>query len=142
MVVDLNAYLQFQSEAREALEFYQQVFGGELDISTFGDYELNEDPADADLVMHGMLETDNGLAFMASDTPVGMEYSGIRGVSLALFGTLEDEVELRQYWDALTEGGQVQMPLEQAPWGDYFGQLVDRYGVNWMFDFGDPQEDD
>ena len=126
----LNPYLSFKDDAREAMEFYKSVFGGKLDMSTFKEYHASEDPAEDDKIMHAVLETENGIVFMASDTPNSMEYSPGARISMSLSG--DDEAELRGYWDRLREGGQEAMPLAKAPWGDTFGMLRDRYGVDWL----------
>jgi PhnB protein len=135
MATLLNPYLAFDGEAREAMEFYKDVFGGELRINTFGEYG-NADPSMADKTMHAQLEAPNGLTLMASDTPEGMRSSKGDNISLSLSG--EDGDELRRYWDGLSEGGQVTMPLEQQVWGDEFGMLVDRFGVPWMVNIVHP----
>jgi PhnB protein len=128
----LNPYLSFRNTAREAMEFYHSVFGGDLTVSTFGDFGASDDPAERDLVMHSALTTGTGLVLMASDTPARMTYTPGNDVSLALGGSADDSDELRRYFDGLSEGGTVTMPLEVAQWGDYFGMLTDRYGVSWM----------
>jgi PhnB protein len=130
MATHLNPYLSFRDNAREAMEFYKGVFGGTLTMSTFAEYHASEDPGEADKIMHSMLEAPNGVTFMAADTPNGMEHVPGRNVSMSLSG--EDEAELRGYFDKLAEGGTVEMPLEQAPWGDTFGMLTDRFGIHWM----------
>ena len=126
----LNPYLSFRDNAREAMEFYKSVFGGELTISTFGEYQASQDPAEQDKVMHGMLTTDGGMVLMGSDTPNSMDLSPGSSISISLSG--EDEAELRRYWDGLVEGGMVAMPLEKAPWGDTFGMCVDKFGISWL----------
>ena len=130
MTVRLNPYLSFQDNAREAMEFYRSVFGGELTLSTFGDFQASEDPAEQDKIMHGMLITDDGLTLMGADTPNAMEYKPNAGISISLSG--EDEAVLRGYWEALIEGGTVGVPLERAPWGDTFGMCVDKFGIDWL----------
>jgi PhnB protein len=130
MTTRLNPYLSFRDTAREAMEFYQSVFGGELTRSTFAELHASEDPAEADKIMHSMLETEGGLVLMAADTPNSMEYSPVAGFSVSLSG--DDEAELRGYWGELSAGGTVTMPLERAPWGDTFGMCVDRFGISWM----------
>lgn len=129
MSTRINAYLNFRDNAREAMDFYHSVFGGELTRSTFGEYHASEDPAEQDKIMHSQLETDGGQVLMAADTPNSMEYTP-GGYSISLSG--EDEAELRGYWDKLAEGGSVTMPLEKAPWGDTFGMCVDKFGVSWL----------
>ena len=126
----LNPYLSFRDSARQAMEFYQSVFGGKLDTNTFAEYHASEDPAEQDKIMHSQLETEGGLVLMAADTPNSMELGPGGNVSLSLGG--EDEAELRGYWEKLSDGGTVTMPLEKAPWGDTFGMCVDRFGMTWM----------
>jgi PhnB protein len=130
MPTRLNPYLSFRDDAREAMEFYRSVFGGELNVSTFADFHASDDPSEADKVMHSQLEAPNGMVLMGADTPNRMEYSEGARVSLSLSG--DDEAELRGYYDKLSEGGTVTMPLEKAPWGDVFGMCTDRFGVNWL----------
>jgi PhnB protein len=130
MAVQLNPYLSFRDNAREAMEFYQSVFGGELNIATFAEYHASEDPAEQNKVMHAALDGDNGIVFMGADTPNSMEFEAPAGISLSLSG--DDEKTLRGYWDKLSTGGSVRMPLERAPWGDTFGMCVDKFGISWM----------
>jgi len=129
MTVRLNPYLGFRGNAREAMTFYQSVFGGELDVSTFADH-ASADLTEQHKIMHPQLETPDGLVLMAADTPAGMEYRPHAGVSVSLSG--DDEPRLRGYWERLSEGGTVMMPFEKAPWGATFGMCVDRFGTNWM----------
>ena len=136
MTVRLNPYLSFGNEARQAMEFYQSVFGGELAVSTFAEFGMADDPPEADKVMHSMLEAPNGLVLMGADTPSSMEYVAPAGVSISLSG--DDEAALRGYWEALSASGTVAEPLEVAPWGDAFGMCVDRYGVTWMVNIAGP----
>jgi PhnB protein len=131
MTVRLNPYLGFRDTAREAMTFYQSVFGGELSVSTFGDLNASHDPAEQDKVMHSMLEAPDGLVLMGADTPNDMEYQPQAGVSVSLSG--DDEAKLRGWWERLSEGGTVTVPFEKAPWGDTFGMCVDRFGTSWMF---------
>jgi PhnB protein len=126
----LNPYLSFRDNAREAMDFYQSVFGGELTRSTFGEFQASQDPAEQDKIMHSMLETKDGLTLMASDTPQGMDSTPGSNFSISLSG--DDEAELRGYWDKLSDGGTVSVPLEPAPWGDTFGMCVDKFGISWL----------
>ena len=130
MSMRLNPYLSFRDNAREAMTFYRSVFGGELTLSTFGDFHASEDPAEQDKIMHSQLETPDGLMLMGADTPNGMEYRPQAGVSVSLSG--DDEPTLRGYWALLSDNGSVVMPFEKAPWGDTFGMCVDRFGTSWM----------
>jgi len=138
MASHLNPYLSFKNTAREAMEFYRSVFGGELTISTFGEGGMAQDPAEKDNVMHAQLVAPNGFWLMGSDTPDRMEFKPGTTMTVSLSG--DDEAALRGYWDKLSEGGKIGMPLEKAPWGDSFGQLTDRFGTPWMVNIaGRPQ---
>jgi PhnB protein len=130
METKLNPYLSFKDNAREAMEFYKTVFGGKLAMSTFKEYNASQDPSEANKIMHAMLEADNGITFMASDTPDRMEYSAGTNYSMSLSG--DNETELRAYFEKLSVGGNVTMPLEKAPWGDTFGAFTDKFGVSWL----------
>ena len=133
----LNPYISFRDNARQALEFYKDVFGGDLRVNTFGEYGDPNQPG-ADGVMHGQLETDSGFTLMASDTPPGMDTSsGAGNITISLSG--DDEQQLRGYWDKLSEGGTVTMPFEKQMWGDLFGMCTDKFGVPWMVDVVQPQ---
>lgn len=127
-MAQLNPYLSFPGNAREAMEFYKSVFGGNLTISTFAEYHINTGPDDADKVMHSVLDGD--VIFMAADTPPGMEHASGSSISMSLSG--QDESILRRYFDKLSSGGTVSMPLDRAPWGDTFGMVTDKFGVAWM----------
>ena len=127
----LNPYLSFRDNAREAMNFYQSVFGGALTLSTFGDFQASDDPAEAEKIMHAMLVTTHGLVLMGADTPNNMQYHPGSSISISLSG--EDELELRGYYQKLTgDGGAVTVPMERAPWGDVFGMCTDRFGVSWL----------
>jgi len=127
----LNPYLTFRDNAREAMEFYQDVFGGKLNVNTFGEFGDASAPG-ADNIMHAQLETDRGFTLMASDMPPGMDFNPGNNITISLSG--EDEQELRGYWDKLSDGGTVTMPLEKQMWGDVYGQCTDKFGVPWMVD--------
>jgi PhnB protein len=139
MAVLLNPYLNFQDQTRDAMTFYQGVFGGDLRISTFKEFQASQDPSDDDKIMHAQLEGENGIVFMAADTPSYMEDKPGTNFSMSLSG--EDEGVLRGYFDKLADGGQVTMPLEKAPWGDTFGMVTDRFGVSWLVNVNQQQQD-
>lgn len=128
MASRLNPYIGFAGNARQAMEFYQSVFGGNLAVTTFGEFG-HEGPG-ADQVMHAMLEADNGYTLMAADTPPGTPYNPGSNISISLSG--DDSAELHGYWDKLVDGGNVTMPLEKQMWGDEFGSVVDRFGITWL----------
>lgn len=136
MVSRLNPYLGFGGDARQAMEFYKEVFGGELSLNTFGEAGHQGTP-DADKIMHGMLEAPNGFTLMGADTPPGMDYTPGSNFSVSLSG--DDEAELRGYWEKLSAGSSVSVPLEKQMWGDVFGMCTDRFGVPWMVNISEPQ---
>jgi PhnB protein len=128
-MTNLNAYLGFGDTARAAMEHYLSVFGGELTVTTFGEGGMSQEPGESDKVMHAQLSSPIGL-LMGADTPAGMERAPGGPHSMSLSG--DDEAELRGYWDKLSDGGTITMPLEKAPWGDSFGMCTDRFGIPWM----------
>ena len=133
----LNPYLSFKDNARSAMQFYQSVFGGKLTLSTFKEFNVSQDPSEADKIMHAMLEADNGIVFMGADTPNQMGYQPGANISMSLSG--ENHAELTAYFEKLSAGGTVAQPLMQAPWGDSFGMLTDKFGVNWMVNINAPK---
>jgi len=136
MASRLNPYITFAGNAQQALEFYKGVFGGTLALNTFGEFGAQDSPG-ADKIMHGQLETDSGFTLMGADTAPGMEYNPGDNVAVSLSG--DDVDELRGYWEKLSDGGTVSVPLEQQVWGDEFGMCVDQFGVAWMVNIGQPQ---
>ncbi len=145
MASRLNPYITFNGNARQAMEYYAQVFGGALRVNTFGEYGGAPEGLEADHVMHAMLETPSGLTLMASDAsdasaPAdggGQATSEATPVSLSLSG--EDAEELRGYWERLSARASVTMPLQMQMWGDEFGMLVDEFGVTWMVNITGPE---
>jgi PhnB protein len=136
MASRLNPYLNFNGNARQALEFYTSVFGGNLNLNTFADLGAQGTP-DADKIMHGQLETDAGYTIMAADVPSTMQYEPMAGCSVSLSG--DDADALRGYWQKLAEGGTTTMPMEKQSWGDEFGMCVDKFGVPWLVNISQPQ---
>jgi PhnB protein len=136
MASRLNPYISFDGTAREAMEFYRDVFGGSLNMNTFGEFGA-ADASAADKIMHSMLETDGGFMLMASDTPPEIEYNPGTNISISLSG--DDEDELRGYWEKLSGAGTVTVPLEKQMWGDVFGSCVDRFGITWLVNIAQPQ---
>lgn len=129
MASRLNPYISFAGDARQAMEFYKTVFGGELTLNTFGESGMAGTP-EADQIMHAQLEAPNGYTLMASDTPPGMAHNPGTNISVSLSG--DDSDELRGYWEKLSSDGTVSVPLEKQMWGDEFGACIDRFGISWM----------
>jgi PhnB protein len=131
----LNPYIGFSGNARQAMEFYRDVFGGDLAVSTFGEMG-GAAPGDENKIMHAMLETPSGFALMGSDAPAGMDGPDSSNISISLSG--DDAGDLRGYFEKLSQGGSVTMPLEKQVWGDEFGMCVDQFGVAWMVNISQP----
>ena len=136
MASQLNPYLNFNGTARQALEFYASVFGGDLTLNTFADFGAAGSP-DADRIMHGMLETPAGYTIMAADTTSDMDPRPISGFSVSLSG--DDADALRGYWEQLSASGTTTMPMQKQVWGDEFGMAVDQFGVSWLVNISAPQ---
>jgi PhnB protein len=130
MASRLNPYINLpDGKAREAMEFYQSVLGGDLNVMTFGDMGADGDLAGQ--VMHSQLETPAGFTLMGADTPEGMaQVTYGNNISVSLSG--DDTEELTGYFSGLAEGGTITTPLEKQVWGDVFGMLVDKFGVTWL----------
>lgn len=138
MTTRLNPYLSFRDTARQAMEFYRSVFGGELVMNTYGEFNASDDPAETDKIMHAQLEAPNGFVLMASDTPNAMPLTEGSNYAISLSG--DDEPALRGYWNRLSDGGSVTMPLDRQMWGDTFGMCTDRFGTAWMVNITAPQQ--
>ncbi len=123
-----NAYLFFDGNCREAMEFYQRVFGGKLDMQTYGEVDESCPDATKDSIMHARLSGGDVL-LMASDNPESQAL-GTGKVHLALGGN--DEQKLRRIFNALSDGGKIGQPLRKQMWGDVYGDLRDRYAIQWM----------
>lgn len=129
MASRLNPYITFRANAREAMGFYRDVFGGDLAISTFADFGGAREGVDPDGVMHARLDTSLGFTLMASDAALH-DVSEESRITISVSG--DDADALRGYFEGLMAGGTVQVPLSPQSWGDEFGMGTDRYGVSWM----------
>ncbi|HSX19129.1 MAG TPA: VOC family protein [Candidatus Saccharimonadales bacterium] len=129
MSAKLTPYLAFGGKTKEAMEFYKSVLGGDLKMQTYGEAQQIKDESQKDLIMHASLE--NGeLSFMASDG--NSEHPVHMGDNISLSIAGDDETKLTEYFNKLAEGGKVTMPLEKQFWGDTFGMLIDKFGIQWM----------
>lgn len=161
MTVSALIHLNFTGDARQALEFYHSVFGGQLMIGTYGEggvpqdssdsdqvrfSPLAQDSPDADHVAFGMVAGDNGFRLAAYDV-FGATGGGVAGSSAAsrrradglthtesLFVLLNGETleEITAFWDKLSNGATVIQSLAPTPWGSPYGMLTDRFGVTWI----------
>lgn len=132
MTVNVTPHLNFRGNARQALEFYQSVFGGELTVASYADMG-DTDPATADHVTFGQVTGDNGFRIMAYDVYPQLDWDrGQDPFFVSVRGA--DAAELQAYWDKLADGAQVRQPLGPSPWAPLYGQLTDRYGITWVLD--------
>jgi PhnB protein len=135
MSMTLNPYLSFRGQAREALELYQSVLGGELAVTTFAEGMPDAVPADEQHhLMHGQLVAPGGIVLMAADVPSSTPLQEGSAVSISLSG--DDEAALTACYEKISAVGTVVEPLAKAPWGDSFGMADDPFGVHWMFNIG------
>jgi PhnB protein len=137
MQTQLNPYLNFRDNTRQAMEFYQNVFGGKLTLQTYKEFHASQDPSEDNKIMHAVLEAGSGITFMAADTPNRMDYHPPSSFSMSLSG--DNEAELTTWFQKLSAGGTAGMPLAKAPWGDTFGMCTDKFGLSWMVNITAPK---
>jgi PhnB protein len=133
--INLEVYLFFKGECREAMGFYKSVFGGELNVTTYKDAGVDAEGTSPDWLMHASLEGGE-VKLMGSDTAQASPEA--KKVSLTLGGT--DEARMREIFDRLSAGGKVFSALKKETWGDLFGSFTDKYGIEWMMNIGAPKE--
>lgn len=133
MTTSLNPYIGFNGDARAAMEHYRDVFGGSLELRTFAEFGQTDESV-ADLIMHSVLATPSGLTLMGADQPGRYQPGG--NVSVIVSG--DDEAALRGYWEGLSAGATVIVPLEPQMWGDIFGMCTDPFGVTWQVNISAP----
>lgn len=136
----VSIYLNFPRNTEEAFMFYKSVFGTEFmgNIARMGDVppgaggpELSE--ADKNLVMHVALPLLGEFVLMGTDAPESMGFKVNMGNNMYINLEPDTREETEKLFNALKEGGKVDMPLQDMFWGDYFGSLTDKFGVQWMF---------
>ena len=133
MAMSTVIHLNFRGDAREALEFYRSVSGGELTIVRYQDLGGAEDPAQNEQVVWGQVVDGNGFHVMAYDVQSSRAWDrGIDPFFVALRGATVEEITT--IWDALAEGATIREPLGPAAWGPAYGMLTDRFGVTWILD--------
>jgi PhnB protein len=125
--ITCNPYIFFKGNCREAVTFYKKIFGGELTIQTYGEVGATTEQTPADYIMHADL-SGGAIRLMASDTAQASAKAA--KVTISLSG--EDEEKLTKIFDGLSEEVDVQFPLKKQFWGDTFGSVTDKYGVDWM----------
>ena len=130
----INSYLTFNGNCREAMSFYQKCLGGELSFQTIGESPLSDKMPDQmkDSILHSTL-TDGDRVIMATDMVSGRGL--IKGNSVSLILNCASEKEIRSVYKKLSEGGEATHPLEISFWGALFGDLIDKYGNNWLLHF-------
>lgn len=137
MSIATTTHLNFRGQAREALEFYRGVFGGDLLAFTYADAHNVSDPAEADQLMWGQVTSPDGFAVMAYDVPASRAYDrGTDPFFVSVRGADSEEIE--RLWAGLAEGAEVKAPLAPAGWAPLYGMLTDRFGVTWVLDVTAP----
>jgi PhnB protein len=141
--VKIHSYINFGNRAEEAFRFYQKALGGKLtEIHRFGSmpqqggFELT--PEQKNLVMHVGLELPDGQMIMASDMIAGMGPQRVEGNNISISVHPDSQPDADRIFNALAQGGTITMPIANQFWGDYFGSLTDRFGINWMVNYSDP----
>lgn len=131
----LNPYLTFQGQCREALIFYKHCFGGEVGlVETFSKAPFDVPQAWENKILHAEFKAGN-MSFMACDTMPNTPVAPSNQVALSLNFT--DLSEQSRVFAALTQGGEVTMPLEKTFWHAHFGTLTDKFGIRWMLNCND-----
>lgn len=133
----LTPYLAFNGNCREAMEFYKTVFGGELHLQTFGQAPVDASEEDKGRIMHAELRAAD-LVLMASDGMPDRPVTFGDSVSLSVHPQSKEETE--KLFNKLAVGGQVTMPLQDTFWGAYFGMLIDKFGIHWLFNYSQDQQ--
>ncbi len=132
MSVNVTPHLNFRGDAREALGFYQSVFGGEVSIVSYADMG-SSDPDTADHVVWGQVACETGFHVMAYDVYPNLPWDqGQHAYYVSVRGTGSDE--LQGYWDKLADGATVIQPIGPSQWAPLYGQLTDRFGITWVLD--------
>ena len=133
MSITTTTHLNFRGQAREALELYRSVFGGELTAFTYEQAQSVTDPAEADQVVWGQVESEDGFRVMAYDVPGHMDHDpGVIPVFVSVRG--DDQQELTDRWSRFAEVSTVIVPLAPAGWSPLYGMLRDPFGVTWVLD--------
>ena len=131
----LNPCLSFNGNARQAIDFYQDVLGGELEMGTYADYGSPDVPY-PDEIMHATLCTPDGYTLMVWDVSEGVPHNPGNNVAVFIGG---DDAKLRGYFERLSASGTVTLPLGRQSWGADAGSLVDQFGITWMVNIAQPQ---
>jgi PhnB protein len=139
----IHPYLNFLGRTEEAFRFYERVLGGKLtEFYRFGAMPQQEGfaltPEQKNLVMHVGLALPDGQMIMASDTMEGMGPPRVEGNNISISLHPDSRAEADRVFNALSEGGKVTMPIADQFWGDYFGSVKDKFGINWMVNYTDP----
>lgn len=140
----VHPYLNYDGKTEEAFRFYEKALGGKLgDIHRFGGMPQHEGftltPEQQNGVMHVALELPDGQMIMASDTLPGMGPARVAGNNISISVHPDSKPDADRMFNALAEGGTITMPIADQFWGDYFGSLTDRFGVNWMVNYTPPR---
>lgn len=139
MTIITTVHLNFRNAARQALEFYQSVFGGQIMLATHTQAYPDAPAAEADLIAFGQVESETGFRVMAYDVPASRPFEpGVAPIFVSVRGT--DAEEISGYWRGLAEGANIIQPLAPSGWAPLYGMLKDRFGVTWVLDVAAPYQ--
>lgn len=137
MSIEVTPHLNFRGNARQALAFYQSAFGGDLTVISYAEMGGAQDAEDAELVVWGQVASAAGFRVMAYDVYAHLPYDrGQDPFFVSVRGA--DVEELTRYWDKLSDGAAVTVPLAPSPWAPLYGMLTDRFGITWVLDVQAP----
>jgi PhnB protein len=142
-MASINPYIHFNGNAEEAFTLYKSVFDSDFSsIVRFKDMNFEGAPNDekeAEKIMHIALPIGKHNVLMGSDTPKQLGTHSEMETRSKIFVSAESKEEADQICNGLSKGGQIEMPMENSPWGTYFGMLRDKFGIEWMVEF-DPKQ--
>lgn len=138
----INPYLTFQGNCEEAFKYYKEVFGGEFSyMGRFSEMPPQEgvtlSEEDGNKIMHMSLPISKETILMGSDSGGEWAPQMIVGNNISLSVTAESKEDADRFFNMLSDGGKVTMPMDQTFWGDYFGMCTDKFGINWMVSLGE-----
>lgn len=138
----INVYLNFSGNTEDAFNFYQSILGGELSIVRFKDMPMegaNIPQKDQNKIMHVGLRFDETTMLMGTDTLESLGQKLNQGNNFYISLHPKSKQEADRIFNALSEGGKIEMPISDQPWGDYYGHFTDKFGVQWMINYSQRQ---
>jgi PhnB protein len=133
MAITTTTHINFRGQARDALRYYQSVFGGEISLFTYGQAQTAQNPDQAELITWGQVKSEAGFHVMAYDVQPDRDWApGTIPYFISIRG--KDAAEIQNYWDKLVDGSTIIQPIGAAGWSPLYGMIKDRFGVTWVLD--------